>query len=511
MKHPIVASLLTVFTFLAAGSPACAAGVQPDSLPKPSPEHLPRWRGFNLLEKFQRDRSGPFLEEDFRLIQELGFNFVRLPMDYRSWIRGEDWTQFHEASLKEIDQAVAWGGKYGIHVLINFHRAPGYTVARPPERKSLWTDPEAQRVCAMHWAEFARRCRGIPNERLSFNLFNEPANVEPEVYIGVVEKIAAAIRAEDPQRLIVSDGLQWGKHPVLELADLKIAQATRGYVPMDITHYKASWVAGSDQYPVPTWPRPQAYGTLYAPHKGGLKPESLKPMVVEGPFETETRLRLHVMSVSSQAMLVARADGEKVWENHFQCGDGKGEWKKSEYQPQWKIYRCTYDRDYEVTIPSGTRRVEVAVTGGDWMTLTEIGLKRPNTAEDVLTLRAGWDEPPATVRYEPSSSGSPFVSRTMEDRQWLWDTMIVPWNDARAKRIGVMVGEFGAFNRTPHDVVLAWMEDCLANWQKAGFGWALWNFRGPFGILDSGREDVQYEDFHGHQLDRKMLELLKRY
>ena len=74
-----------------------------------------------------------------------------------------------------------------------------------------------------------------------------------------------------------------------------------------------------------------------------------------------------------------------------------------------------------------------------------------------------------------------------------------------------MVGEFGCHHKTPHDVTLAWMEDCLANWQRADWGWALWNFRGSFGILDSQRQDVQYEEFQGHQLDRKMLDLLQQY
>jgi endoglucanase len=55
------------------------------------------------------------------------------------------------------------------------------------------------------------------------------------------------------------------------------------------------------------------------------------------------------------------------------------------------------------------------------------------------------------------------------------------------------------------------MDDSLIKYREAGIGWALWNFRGPFGILDSERKDVQYEDFHGHKLDRKMLELLEKY
>jgi hypothetical protein len=29
--------------------------------------------------------------------------------------------------------------------------------------------------------------------------------------------------------------------------------------------------------------------------------------------------------------------------------------------------------------------------------------------------------------------------------------------------------------------------------------------------MDSGRGDVAYENWHGHQLDRKLLELLQRY
>jgi hypothetical protein len=147
-------------------APVCAA--EPAvSLPKATPDRLPLWRGFNLLEKFNRARNtGGFRESDFQIIHQLGFNFVRLPMDYRTWIVDDDWTRFDEQSLREIDQAVAWGEQYGIHVMLNFHRAPGYTVARPPERLSLWTDAEAQRVCAMHWAMFAKRYRGIPNERL---------------------------------------------------------------------------------------------------------------------------------------------------------------------------------------------------------------------------------------------------------------------------------------------------------------------------------------------------------
>jgi endoglucanase len=55
------------------------------------------------------------------------------------------------------------------------------------------------------------------------------------------------------------------------------------------------------------------------------------------------------------------------------------------------------------------------------------------------------------------------------------------------------------------------MEDYLKLWKERNMGWALWNLRGGCGVLDSGRSDVEYEDFRGYKLDRKMLELLQRY
>jgi endoglucanase len=172
----------------------------------------------------------------------------------------------------------------------------------------------------------------------------------------VVRLLVAAIRKEDPDRLIIADGLRWGNTPVPELADLKIGQSTRGYAPMWISHHQAPWVHWNDTWPAPVWPK----------------------------------------------------------------------------------------------------------TGAD-----------------------------------------PFDRARLEREQ------IAPWKALEAKGVGIHVGEWGAFNKTPHAATLAWMKDSLANWQAAGWGWALWNFRGSFGILDSGRTDIAYEDFHGHKLDRAMLELLR--
>jgi len=319
---------------------------------------LPRWRGFNLLEKFNAGRNQPFVEADFAWMKEWGFDFARLPMDYRCWTAKDDPYKYDEKVLAEIDAAVDLGRKHGIHVDLNLHRAPGYTVASPPEKLNLWTEEEAQKQFAAQWAMFARRYRGRPAAEVSFDLVNEPARVASDAYARVARRTVEAIRREDPGRLVISDGNSWGNDPVFEIADLGVGQSTRGYQPFQLTHYQAPW-AGGERFPEPTWPLKQKDQTL--------------------------------------------------------------------------------------------------------------------------------------------------------DREWLRRTRIEPWKKLEAMGVGVHVGEWGAFHKTPHAVVLAWMRDCLTLWKEAGWGWALWNFRGSFGILDSGRSDVAYEDFRGHKLDRRMLDLLREF
>jgi endoglucanase len=335
--------------------PLGAAGLKPATA-----RHLPRWRGFNLLEKFVQRPGGnpPFQENDFAILSEWGFDFVRLPMSYRCWAEPGELRTLREKELKHVDEAVELGGKHGVHVNLNFHRAPGYCVNPPKEPLDLWTDQEALDACAFHWAHFAKRYKGIPNERLSFDLLNEPSDIREATYVRVVKGLVEAIRAEDPRRLIIADGLKWGRVPVHGLVDLGIAQSTRGYEPLHISHYKARWMPGSDKWPEPTWPL------------------------------------------------------------------------------------------------------------------------RPGQRDEV-------------------------------NKETLRKSQIEPWMQLERKGVGVHVGEWGVYNRTPHPVVLAWMRDCLALWKEAGWGWALWNLRGSIGVLDSARADVAYEEFRGHKLDRKMIELLK--
>jgi endoglucanase len=311
---------------------------------------------------FTTRSSGDFQEDDFRWMAEWGFDFARIPACYTLWIEKDDVYRLHEPMLEKMDRVVRLGQKYGIHINLNFHRAPGYSVNREREEPfNLWKDDEALAAFIFHWETFARRYHGIPSSQLSFNLVNEPVKPTPEGltrqdHERVMRAAVGAIRKIDPARLIILDGVSWGNDPLPELVDLGVAQSCRAYVPMGVSHYKASW-AGGENYPEPTWP--------------GKMPDGLD-----------------------------------------------------------------------------------------------------------------WDRRRLEEHYER-------------------------WAKIARGGIGVHCGEGGAFSFTPHAVTLAWLQDVLEILKAYNIGFALWNLRGAFGVADSGRADVDYEDWRGHKLDRKMLELLQ--
>ena len=464
----------------------------------------PRWRGFNLLEMFRKEEAKSFREDDFKMVAEWGFNFIRVPMDYRLWIKDGDWKKIDEDALKNVDAALEYGKKYGVHVSLNFHRGPGYCVNPPQEARDLWSDPEAREVFALHWGTFARRYQGIPNERLSFDLLNEPSGVDAAVYVASMKPAIDAIRREDPERRILAEGLKWGNAPVPELLPLKVDFSTRGYAPMGISHYAASWIPDAAKMPYPTWPLRQGIGDhLY----GEGQPTLQAPLVFKNFFAADTSFSIRVGTVSQKTRLVVRAGDLTILDHLFQPGPGDGEWKKAVWVEQHKVWQNLYERDYAATIPAGTKELSLEAREGDWLTFTRLKLG----AIEIIPGDLDWGRKPGTFTIGPDGRVDLSAAPILYDRSTHHQEQIAPWKTLETKGARVHVGEWGVFNRTPHPVALAWMEDCLRNWKDAGWGWALWELRGGFGVLDSNRADVVYEDFRGHKLDRRMLELLRAY
>jgi endoglucanase len=259
----------------ALGSATASAQQQPQQPPAPAQTAIPRWRGFNLLSFFQAfsrgDQSdGSISEDDCRWIRDWGFDFVRIPMDYWLWVdsdwpktrklRPDDAFKINESVLENVDRTVELGKKYGLHVSLNFHRAPGYCINNP-EREPfvLWKDKLAEDAFVHHWDVFARRYRAVPAAELSFNLVNEAPRpregyMTREDYRRVMTRATEKIRESSPERLVIIDGLSVGNEPADEMIPTGVAQSVHAYWPGQLTHYRASWVDRNASFPEPTWP-----------------------------------------------------------------------------------------------------------------------------------------------------------------------------------------------------------------------------------------------------------------
>jgi len=328
---------------------------------------MPRY-GFNFLWIFSSAREEepqpPNLRE-LDLVTELGLDFVRIPADYRFWTSNFDYLHPDGRVLKIVDEYLDACRSRNLHMCLNLHRAPGYCVNPGiQERDNLWTDRVAQKGFIFQWENFARLYKGVPNSQLSFDLVNEPPTegtrgFTRQVHEKLIRRTVEAIRAIDPQREIVLDGIAGGNLATPELADIGAVHSGRGYQPYCLTHYRAPWSKNSGNLPMPVWP----------------------------------------------------------------------------------------DLEYK---------------------------------------GATWNKDALRKFYQP-------------------------WRDLEKRGVRVHIGEFGCYNRTPNPVALRWFEDLLSLFQEFKWGYALWNFRGPFGVLDHGRPGTNYTDWFGYQLDREMMDIFLRY
>ena len=142
---------------------------------------MERKYGFNMLWMYAGNRGRTpqeANETELDFIAEEGFNFIRIPTDYHFWTDGFDYFHPDEKIIAYFDRYIAACNSRGLHVCLNLHRAPGYCINWPErEKHNLWRDPEAQEGFIFLWKMFAERYKGIPSEKLSFDLVNEPCSI----------------------------------------------------------------------------------------------------------------------------------------------------------------------------------------------------------------------------------------------------------------------------------------------------------------------------------------------
>ncbi len=202
----------------------------------------------------------PADEKALDFLAEFGFNFIRIPLDYRFWTHNFNYFQPAENIFYYIDSYIQACRARGIQLCLNIHRAPGFcTNWNDLEQHNLWRDEIAQNAFVFLWETFACRYKHIPSDFLSFDLVNEPPRpgeygMTRKNHAALIRRTVAAIHSIDPYREIIIDGLAGGSLAMPELADLDVIHSGRGYHPMPLTHHQATWWSGHRLAPKPKYP-----------------------------------------------------------------------------------------------------------------------------------------------------------------------------------------------------------------------------------------------------------------
>ena len=152
---------------------------------------------------------------DVAAIGAAGFDHVRLPINWRVVMTAEG--ELIEDGLVLVDRLIGWCRDAGLLVLLDLHGAPGGQTGTNIDdslgRPDLFLDPRNADLTVALWVALAERYRRDTTVA-GYDLLNEPLPNEwqhrfPDELVALYRRLTAAIRAVDPDHLIMYEGTHW--------------------------------------------------------------------------------------------------------------------------------------------------------------------------------------------------------------------------------------------------------------------------------------------------------------
>ncbi|MCR4582353.1 MAG: glycoside hydrolase family 5 protein [Prevotella sp.] len=218
-------------------------------------------------------------EDDFERLEQLGFDFVRIPIDeVQFW--DEDGNKLPEA-WDLLTTALDLSVKHHLRAIVDLHiiRSHYFNAVNEGagEANTLFTSEKAQQDLINMWYQLSDALKGYSNDSVAYEFMNEPVADEHEQWNQLIAKVHKALREREPQRTLVIGSNRWQGYETMKYlkvpeGDKNIVLSFHYYNPMVLTHYGAWWTpvgkyTGKVNYP----------GVLVSPEDFAAAPDSLKP------------------------------------------------------------------------------------------------------------------------------------------------------------------------------------------------------------------------------------------
>lgn len=212
-----------------------------------SPAEFKIFKGTNIAHWLSQsdargaERDSFFQEKDIALVQSLGFDHIRLPIDEEQ-LWDENGVR-HDDAFKLMTNCLDWCKKYNLKVIVDLHILRSHHFNA--EVKPLWTDPKEQEKFYKLWVDLSAALKGYSLSDVAYELMNEAVADDPEQWNQLLANCMKAIRTLEPERIIVIGSNKWQSANTFDVlkvpADKNIILSYHFYEPFPLTHHQASW------------------------------------------------------------------------------------------------------------------------------------------------------------------------------------------------------------------------------------------------------------------------------
>ena len=185
-------------------------------------------------------------ENDIRYIASLGFDHVRVPVDYN--VLEDEQGNTIERGFRYLENCRKWCERCGLNMLIDLHECYGYSfdpLKKDMDRRKFFYDEVLQNRFFSLWRRIAERFKDYPCQ-VAFEPLNEVVLFEvKDAWNGILTKYIRLIRSIAPQSYIVVGGVFYNSVMTVQYLDVpvdpKIVYNFHCYEPGIFTHQGAYW------------------------------------------------------------------------------------------------------------------------------------------------------------------------------------------------------------------------------------------------------------------------------